>query len=103
MSRERLIDILKNIDRPLEIPTVEAKRAQFFRRLLAEHKVNEAKFNSLLDDYIKTHRQPHGKWEEMAIRGNLMRELARPEMTEKVLKRGLDLLKLPHSLLEQLA
>lgn len=101
MSRDKLISLLKGTTAPVVGISAEAKRAQFFRRLIADKKIGVEQFNSLLNDYIANVKKPKGKFEEMAMRGNLMRELTRPEMSEKVLKRGLDLLKLPHELADQ--
>jgi hypothetical protein len=104
MSREKLIGILKGIVGPVSETSDAAKRAQFFRKLLLDNKIDEAQFNRLLTEYVDTHKpKDASRHSVLAMRGNLIRELTRPEMTKKVLMRGLDLLKVDHSAAEHLA
>lgn len=65
--------------------------ARLYRRILANLNINGGVWNALMFDYLSNpdNRIPTNQKDRTSIRGNIIRELARPQMTWKVFFKGL--------------
>ena len=68
--------------------------ARLFRQMLSNLKVDPGKWNSLMYDYVTDPRNavPMNRKDQTSARGNIAKELFRPQMTWKVFCKGLRLL-----------
>lgn len=89
----------KEMERILTSPTMEAESAkglaQLYRIIWADRRMNAGRLNALMQHWLNNPRNRvpnHGKWRS-SIRGNMMKELSRPDMTWNVFRNGIALLR----------